>query len=183
MPLLKAAVEAIGSTLLALDAHAKQVRRRALEAAHEHSKGLLSNVVSLVSRDEQLRQERSDAALAMLQTKMELVQLQKQLVQPSLTASTLTDGAVAEEAMNGGGGITRALHTISQRMLDAQLKWEAKKAHVETALARLLGGALVAQDGPRGRAGRAAAAAGRARPAHRVPQPRLLRDQPAASSA
>ena len=30
--------------------------------------------------------------------------------------------------MNAGGGLTRALHTLTERMLDAQTKWEEKKA-------------------------------------------------------
>ena len=138
LPLLAEAVHAIGMTISAVNANAKAVMRRALEASHEHSKALLSNVSSMITRDEQMRHERSDAAMAMLETKMQLLAMQQQLSQPMLTGGERAGGltaAQAEEAMNGGGGLTRALHTLTKRMLDAQEKWERKKVAVETARA------------------------------------------------
>ena len=117
--MLQRGVGALGGTLSALTNHAKQVQRRALEASHEHSKELLFNVVSILSRDEQMRRERSDAAVAMLATKMELVRLQKQLMQPVLMMPNgQMDAAMAEEHMDRGGNITRAHATT--RMLEVQ---------------------------------------------------------------
>ena len=80
-----------------------------------------------------MRRERSDAAVAMLETKMELVRLQKQLMQPVLMMPNgQMDAAMAEEHMERGGNITRALHTLTTRMLEAQDRWEEKKAAIES---------------------------------------------------
>ena len=54
----------------------------------------------------------------------------KQLTQPILMGVHGGDAAAAE-AMDGGGGLTRALHTLTKRMLDAQEAWERKKAAIE----------------------------------------------------
>ena len=140
MPLLGDAVHAIGQTLNNLQTHAKQVMRRSLEASHEHSKALLTNVVQMLTRDEELRRERSEAACRMLETKMQLIELQKKLTQPILLGAVdgdvlQLDGPRAEEAMNGGGRLTRALHTLTKRMLDAQTAWEEKKNAIEASRA------------------------------------------------
>ena len=116
--MLQRSLGALGQAMSALTAHAKHVQRKALEASHEHSKALLLNVVSLLSRDEQMRRERSDAAIAMLHTKMELLRLQKQLAQPVLMGDPAVDGDVAEEALDHSAGVTRALHTLTR--LDAR---------------------------------------------------------------
>ena len=142
LPVLKDALSSIGRTLSALTQHAKNASQKALEASHQHAKSLHENIIHLLARDEQLRRERSDAAITMLQTKMELVQLQQQLTQPAVEGDTTLDAAKAEEAMNSGGGVTRALHTLTQRMLDAQVRWEERKANIEAARSNQLSAVL-----------------------------------------
>ena len=105
--------------------------------AKANRKTLLSNVVQMLSNDEAMRAERSDAAVAMLETKMQLLQLQQKLTQPILRGidGGGVDGPAAEELMNGGGPVTRALYTLTKRMLDAQSAWEMKKQRIEEARA------------------------------------------------
>ena len=133
VPALQDVVEAISGSLSGVSSRTARTVRFALEQSHESSKALLGAITSLLSRDDQMRKERSDAAIAMLGTKMELIRLQRQLAAPRLTGDRELDAAVAEELMDGNGGMAQALHTLTQRMLASQEKWEAKKAAIEDA--------------------------------------------------
>jgi hypothetical protein len=131
-------VGVVGLSLAALSSRATRAVKVALEQSHETGKLLVDSLARLLNRDEQLRAERSEAMRAMLHTKMELVRLHQTLVAPKHISAGHAglDAALLDESLDGNAGLTRAMHTLTKRMLESQERWEAKKAKIEEARAR-----------------------------------------------
>lgn len=138
LPALQQVVGVVGLSLAALSSRATRAVKVALEQSHETGKLLVDSLARLLNRDEQLRAERSEAMRAMLHTKMELVRLHQTLVAPKHISAGHAglDAALLDESLDGNAGLTRAMHTLTKRMLESQERWEAKKAKIEEARAR-----------------------------------------------
>ena len=138
LPALQQVVGVVGLSLAALSSRATRAVKVALEQSHETGKLLVDSLARLLNRDEQLRAERSEAMRTMLHTKMELVRLHQTLVAPKHISAGHAglDAALLDESLDGNAGLTRAMHSLTKRMLEAQERWEAKKAKIEEARAR-----------------------------------------------
>ena len=142
LPAMQEVVSVVGLSLQALSSRAARAVRVALEQSHAASKQLVDSIAKLLARDESYRKERSDAAVAMLSTKMELLRLHQGLAGPSATSvghaqrHAGLEAALIDESLDGNDGVTKAMHALTKRMIDSQERWEAKKAKIEEARAK-----------------------------------------------